>query len=112
MNAPGFDFDFPIQYLKVGLIVSLLSVWVLIGLASEITAGCFYNLRRKTEFIGAGLLAFGFTFWGIYLATYPFMQRSEQLISSGFFISAVLQLFIAVSMIVLVLEEVRQKNQA
>jgi len=38
---------------------------------------------------------------------YPFFQQSDQMISSGHFISAVLQLFIAVSMIILVLEEVR-----
>jgi signal transduction histidine kinase/ActR/RegA family two-component response regulator len=43
--------------------------------------------------------------------TYPFSQRFETLINAGFLFSAVLQLFIAVSMIVLVLEEARHINE-
>ncbi|MBI4326297.1 MAG: response regulator [Chloroflexi bacterium] len=88
-----------------------LPIFGLIGLASVLTAWCFFRMRSRREYLGAGLLSFGFLLWGLYLSSYPFLQRSEQLISSGFFISAVLQLFIAVSMIVLVLEEVRNTNQ-
>jgi signal transduction histidine kinase/ActR/RegA family two-component response regulator len=83
----------------------------LIGLVSMATAGCFYRLRREQKFLGSGLLAAGFLLWGTYLAGFPFFHSSGHLISSGFVISAVLQLFIAVSMIILVLEEVRHTNQ-
>ncbi len=86
-------------------------VFGLIGLVSQVTAGCFYCLRRQKKFLGSGLLTAGFSLWGIHLAASPFLQSSEQLISADFFISAVLQLFIAVSMIILVLEEVRHTNQ-
>lgn len=83
----------------------------LIGLVSLATAACFYRLRREQKFLGSGLLAAGFLLWGAYLAGFPFIHSSRHLISSGFVISAVLQLFIAVSMIILVLEEVRHTNQ-
>jgi signal transduction histidine kinase/ActR/RegA family two-component response regulator len=55
------------------------------------------------------MLSLGFLLWGIYLGSYPFSQeyKNGPLYSAGFFVAAVLQLFIAVSMIVLVLEEVR-----
>ncbi len=86
-------------------------IFGLIGLASLMTAWAFYKFRLRRDYIGAGLLAVGFFFWGIYLATYPFVQNSEQLICTSFLISAVLQLFIAVSMIILVLEEVRSSNK-
>ena len=85
-------------------------VFALVGLASLMTAGCFFRFRTKQPFLGAGLLACGFALWGIYIAAFPFFQRSDQMISSGYLIAAVLQLFIAVSMIILVLEEVRQVN--
>jgi signal transduction histidine kinase len=57
------------------------------------------------------MLSLGFLLWGLYLGSYPLSQRDEHLYSAGFFVGAVLQLFIAVSMIVLVLEEVRYKNE-
>src|SRR5438309_110341 len=88
-----------------------LPVFALVGLASLVTGWCFYRVRSERPFLGAGLLAWGFGLWGIYIAAYPFFELSDQMVSSGYFISAVLQLFIAVSMIVLVLEEVRQTNQ-
>jgi signal transduction histidine kinase/ActR/RegA family two-component response regulator len=57
------------------------------------------------------LLFLGFTLWGLYLLTYPFAQEYPSLTVVGFLVSAVLQLFIAVSMIVLVLEEVRYTHE-
>lgn len=64
-------------------------------------------------FVGAGMLATGFFLWGLYLGSYPLTQDQQYvyLNSAGFFMAAVLQLFIAVSMIVLVLEEIRYKNE-
>lgn len=47
----------------------------------------------------------------MYLATYPLTLKYENLFSAGFLVSAVLQLFIAVSMVVLVLEEARLINE-
>src|SRR5437016_7934342 len=88
-----------------------LPVFALVGVASWATAWCFYRFRKEQPFLGAGLVAWGFGLWGCYIAAYPLFQQSDQMISSGCFISAVLQLFIAVSMIILVLEEVRHTNQ-
>jgi PAS domain S-box-containing protein len=103
------------SYISASLLENPLQVqapiFVLIGLASGITAWGFYLYRRNRQFIGAGLLSFGFLLWGVYLGGYPFLQVSPDLTTAGFFISTVLQLFIAVSMIILVLEQVRFANQ-
>jgi signal transduction histidine kinase/ActR/RegA family two-component response regulator len=82
-------------------------VFILLGLSSLFAGVCFFRLRRQKEFVGAGMLSLGFLLWGLYLGSYPLSQQYVNLYSAGFFIAAVLQLFIAVSMIVLVLEEVR-----
>jgi signal transduction histidine kinase/DNA-binding response OmpR family regulator len=87
-----------------------LPVFILIGSGSIFSGICFYRLRFRRPFVGAGMLGFGFTLWGLYLGTYPFTTPYEDLYSTGFFVAAVLQLFIAVSMIVLVLEEYRYKT--
>jgi signal transduction histidine kinase len=84
-----------------------LPVFILLGLGSVFAAVCFYRVRKKRPFVGAGMLALGFSLWGLYLVSYPLSQEYKDLYSAGFFAAAVLQLFIAVSMIVLVLEEVR-----
>jgi signal transduction histidine kinase len=84
-----------------------LPVFILIGLSSVFAGVCFYRVRKKMPFVGAGMLSMGFLLWGTYLASYPFSQQYQDLYNAGFLIAAVLQLFIAVSMIVLVMEEVR-----
>ena len=86
-------------------------VFFLLGSGSIFAGACFYRLRKKMPFVGAGMLALGFFLWGFYLGSYPLSQQYDNLFSAGFFVAAVLQLFIAVSMIVLVLEEVRYKNE-
>jgi len=86
-------------------------VFVLIGLASMFCGLSFYRLRRDRQFVAVGMLFLGFFLWGVYLMTYPFSQRFSTLFNAGFLFSAVLQLFIAVSMIVLVLEEARHINE-
>jgi signal transduction histidine kinase/ActR/RegA family two-component response regulator len=86
-------------------------IFGLIGLASMFSGLSFYRLRKNRRFVAVGLLFLGFFLWGVYLATYPFSQRYAMLINAGFLFSAVLQLFIAVSMIVLVLEEARHINE-
>jgi signal transduction histidine kinase/ActR/RegA family two-component response regulator len=84
-----------------------LPVFILLGLSSLFAGVCFFRLRKQRAFVGAGMLSLGFLLWGVYLGSYPFSQEDPHLHSAGFFVAAVLQLFIAVSMIVLVLEEVR-----
>ncbi|MGH7981120.1 MAG: sensor histidine kinase, partial [Limisphaerales bacterium] len=84
-----------------------LPVFMLIGMSSMFGGVCFYRLRSKMPFVGAGMLSVGFMLWGIYLGSYPFAEMYSDLTPAAFFIAAVLQLFIAVSMVVLVLEEAR-----
>ena len=85
-----------------------LPVFILLGLGSVFAGVCFYRLRKKMPFVAAGMSSLGFLLWGIEdPGSYPLSQQDEHLYSAGFFVGAVLQLFIAVSMIVLVLEEVR-----
>ena len=86
-------------------------VFVLIGLASMFAGFSFYRLRKQRRFVAVSLLVFGFCLWGVYLISYPVSQKYTSLITAGFLFSAVLQLFIGVSMIVLVLEEARLINQ-
>ena len=86
-------------------------VFILLGAGSCFAGACFFRMRRKMPFVGAGMLTLGFILWGLYLAVYPLSEQYENLHSAGFFVAAVLQLFIAVSMIVLVLEEVRYKHE-
>jgi signal transduction histidine kinase/ActR/RegA family two-component response regulator len=86
-------------------------LFLLIGMSSIFAGISFYRLRKRRQFVGVGLLFFGFFLWGVYLATYPLTLKYENLFSAGFLVSAVLQLFIAVSMIVLVLEEARHINE-
>jgi len=92
-----------------------LPVFILLGTGSVFAGVCFYRIRRKTPFVGSGMLSLGFLLWGIFLASFPLSQefgkKYENLYSATYFVSAVLQLFIAVSMIVLVLEEVRYKSE-
>ena len=85
-------------------------VFTLIAIASGITAWSFFHYRRKHPYIGATLLTLGFFLWGVYMAGYPFLENSQDLTSIAMFISAGLQLMLAVSMIILVLEEVRETH--
>jgi signal transduction histidine kinase/CheY-like chemotaxis protein len=88
-----------------------LPVFIVIGLSSVFAGVCFYRLRKKMPFLGSGMLSLGFLLWGLYLISYPLCQVHKELHSASFFVAAVVQLFIAVSMIVLVLEEVRYKAE-
>jgi signal transduction histidine kinase/CheY-like chemotaxis protein len=97
--------------LTTGRLQLELPVFILIGTGSVFAAACFFRFRKKRPFVGAGMLTVGFVLWGLYLGTYPLSRRDESLFSAGFFIAAVIQLFIAVSMVVLVLEEARLISQ-
>src|SRR6266542_4317712 len=86
-------------------------IFVLTGLASVFSGFSFYRQRPHRQFVASGLLFLGFFLWGVYLVSYPFSQKYGALFNAGFLFSAVLQLFIGVSMIVLVLEEARHINE-
>jgi PAS domain S-box-containing protein len=86
-------------------------VFMLIAAASGVNAVNFLRYRRHHPYIGATLLTVGFFLWGVYMAGYPFLESDENLTSLALFISAGLQLMLAVSMIIVVLEEVRETHQ-
>jgi PAS domain S-box-containing protein len=90
--------------------MELPSFW-LIALASFVTAFNFLKYRGNHQYIGATLLSLGFFLWAAYMAGYPFLESSRDLTSVALFVSAGLQLMLAVSMIILVLEEVRETQQ-
>jgi signal transduction histidine kinase/ActR/RegA family two-component response regulator len=81
--------------------------FILFGLYSAFAGLCFFRLRMRMPFIGAGMLSVGFQLWALYLASYPLARLNKDFFAADFYIGAVLQVFIAASMIVLVLEEVR-----
>lgn len=115
-----------IRQTLVGLFIAFLLVWSyvgvyhavnpievraaifgMLGIASFRVAYCFFTYRRQRRYIGASLLAVGMVLWGIYLGGCPFWSQNPELEASSFFLCGVIQLFIAVSMIILVLEEAR-----
>jgi CheY-like chemotaxis protein len=83
-----------------------LPVFILLGLSSPFAGVCFLRLRKQKEHVGMGMLSLGFLLWVIYLGSYPFPREYGNLFSVGFFVAAGLQLFIAVSMIVLLFLQV------
>jgi CheY-like chemotaxis protein/uncharacterized membrane protein len=88
-----------------------LPVFILLGLSSPFAGVCFLRLRKQKAFTGLGMLSLGFLLWVIYFGSYPFPGEYGNLYSVGFFVAAVLQLFIAISMIVLLFEEVQRDAQ-
>jgi signal transduction histidine kinase/CheY-like chemotaxis protein len=88
-----------------------LPLFVFIGVASLVAGAGFYRLRPRRPFVGIGLMFLGFFMWGLYLITFPIAQRFASLTVAQYLVSAVLQLFIAVSMIILVLEEARDAKE-
>jgi PAS domain S-box-containing protein len=86
-------------------------LFTLIGLAGLMTARSFLKYRRRHGYIGATLLSAGFLLWSVYMVSYPFLEHSKDLVSLALFISAMIQLLVAVSMIILVLEEFRSSHQ-
>jgi PAS domain S-box-containing protein len=85
-------------------------VFVLLSSASVYTGLLYTRLRTGSR--GAALLSTGFILWGAHLLGCPFIgYMSETLVSAGFFTSSVLALFIAMGMMVFVLEEARERNE-
>jgi CheY-like chemotaxis protein len=88
-----------------------LPVFILLGLSSPFAGVCFLRLRKQKAFAGLGMLSLGFLLWVIYIGSYPFPREYGNLYSAGFFVAAALQLFIAISMIVLLFKEVQREAQ-
>jgi CheY-like chemotaxis protein len=88
-----------------------LPVFILLGLSSPFAGVCFLRLQKQKTFVGVGMLSLGFLLWVIYIGSYPFPREYGNLYSVGFFIAAALQLFIAVSMIVLLFQEIQREAQ-
>ena len=53
----------------------------------------FYRLRHERHFVAVGMLFLGFFLWGVHLIGYPFSERFTTLVNAGILFSAVLQLF-------------------
>src|SRR5271157_577423 len=79
--------------------------------ASRFSGVCLLRLRQQKAFVGVGMLSLGFLLWVIYIGSYPFPREFGSLYSAGFFVAALLQLFIAISMIVLLFQEIQRDAQ-
>lgn len=90
-----------------GSIWPSLPLFIILSLASFLTAACFFQKRLNTRYIGASLLGLGFMLWGLQMAVHPFVEASDSLRPAGFVIASITQLVIAIGMIILMLEEVR-----
>lgn len=87
-----------------------LPVFALLALAS-VFSGCLY-LRFRGRYRGASLLAYGFILWGIHLLGFPLQPYLPPLLSVfEYYTTAALALFIALGMIVLVLEEAQERHR-
>ncbi len=107
-NYPGADQD---PWDKSRRLVLQIPIFVILGAASAVTVWGFLQYRRKRRYLGAGLLSLGFVFWALFVAGYPFLERLPDYMSTGFFAASVLQSFIAVNMVILVLEQVRHGRE-
>jgi PAS domain S-box-containing protein len=84
-------------------------MFLLLGAASAYTGSCF--LRLRGGFRGASILGTGFILWGVHLLGFPFeSELSGAVMAIGYFGSAMLALFIAMGMLILVLERARERN--
>lgn len=84
--------------------------FALLGLASAGAGWSVVARREHRRYVGARLLAAGLVLWGVLLAWHPFSGFAQNRIDAGFLAAAAAQVFIAVSMIVLVLEETRHAS--
>lgn len=88
-----------------------LPAFALAACASVATALSLSRVCRPGVTIGPTLLIAGFTGWGLYMATHPLAEMSGHFRVAAVLLSSALQLFIGVSMIVLMLEEARSNSE-
>jgi len=93
-------------------IYTQVSVFGLLGIANWLVAKGFYKQRTEQPIkAGLTLLIAGFILWGIQLISLPLINQSGQSLSAASFFSAsVIQLFIAISMIIFVLEQTKARE--
>lgn len=86
-------------------------VFILLGAASLYTGVLHGRNRHRSR--GARLLMWGYFVWAGHLAAFPFepLMRAEYMVVN-YFVSGMLSLFIAMAMIVQVLEQAREKCDA
>jgi CheY-like chemotaxis protein len=87
-----------------------LPVFVLLGLSSPFAGISLLRLQRQNKMLGIGMLSLGLLLWLIYLGSYPFPREVGGIFGVGFCVAAAYQLFIAVSMIVLLYHEMREES--
>lgn len=85
-------------------------VFVLLAAASVYTGSLYVRFRLRYR--GANLLVAGFSLWGLHLLAFPFLGLNASAAAGGYLTSAVLAFFIAMGMMVQVLEEAREKNES
>jgi PAS domain S-box-containing protein len=111
----GLVANFPVSdqatWDKSQRLVLQMPLFILLGMASLVGVWGFLRYRRKRRYLGAGLLSVGFVFWALFVAAYPFLERMPEYMSTGFVAASVLQSFIAVNMIILVLEQLRHTRE-
>ena len=87
-----------------------LPVFVLLAAASMFSGSLY--LRYRERYRGASLLADGFILWGIHLLEFPLQPYLPPLlVVVGYYLTAALALFIALGMIMWVLEEAQERHQ-
>jgi CheY-like chemotaxis protein len=98
--------------LTTGSLQSHLPVFILLGLSSPFAGVCFLRFHKQGTFAGMGLLSLCFLLWVIYIGSFPFAHEHGNLNSAGFLIAAVLQLFIAARMVIVLFREIQRGSKA
>ncbi len=87
-----------------------LPVFILLASSSVFTG--LLHLKYRKRYRGANLLVVGFIMWGLHMIVFsvqPYIPPAE--LAIGYITSAVLALFIAMGMMVQVLEQARERNE-
>ncbi len=89
-------------------------LWVTVPVFALLAIACFYTAslygRFCPKYRGSVVLTTGFALWGLHLAVFPFTPLTPATMSAGYVTTALIALFIAMGMMVQVLEEAHQRN--
>lgn len=84
-------------------------VFLLLAVVSVYTGSLYARFMRRYQ--GARLLMLGFVLWGLHLIALPFMGLTQVTAAAAYLVSAVLAIFIAMAMMVQVLEEANERTE-
>src|SRR5207249_766071 len=85
-------------------------LYLMLGAASLYTGSLYCRLRRR--YSGASMLATGFLLWGAQFLVRPFVEQSSPMgLAAIYLASSVLGLFIALGMVVQVLEQGKEQTE-